>query len=132
MSVKDLEKNLVFQQECYICLDICTTPSPCLCQTFVHKQCLKKYIETQGKQKCNVCLTELPAIQHRFSFRKQLALYITANIFAICIQLNYSWIGVPIVIAIFSVSTVIWVCVQLLKYRYVNQCLLYKGRTVHK
>lgn len=132
MSDTDLEKNLVHKQECYICLDICTTPSPCLCQTFVHKQCLQQYLDMQEKTQCNVCLSPLPTIQHRFSFRKQLAPYITVNVIAMCLQINYPWIDVPIVIVTISVSTVICVCIELLKYRYINQCLVYKGQIVHK
>ena len=128
MIEEELEKSLVAKQECYICLDICTTPSPCRCQTVVHKQCLKKYVDTQGKKQCSVCLTELPNIQLRYSLKKQVALYLTINILAILLQLHYAWIDVPIVIGTVAGLTIIFAC--LLKVN--NQCLVYKEHIVHK
>lgn len=127
MTDKDLEKNLVAKQECYICLDRCTTPSPCLCQTFVHKHCLKKYIDTQEKTQCGVCLTALPNIQDRYNLKTQVTLYITSNVLAILLQLNYSWIDVPIFMVTAAVSTIILMLVKILKHN--NQCLVYKEHT---
>jgi len=127
MTDQELEKNLVAKHECYICLDICTTPSPCLCQTFVHKQCLKKYMDTQGKKQCAVCLTELPNIQDRYSLKTQVTLYITINVLASLLQLNYSWIDVPIFIVTATVTTLTLIVVKLLTHK--NQCLVYKEHT---
>lgn len=134
MHSEDLEQNLVAKQECYICLELCTTPSPCLCTSFVHKHCLKTYIDTQQKQQCAVCLAKFPPIQSRWPLWKVGCLWAIVNIIAFVLQWmgTYSWIQSPIVIVTAVVSTLIFAGGQLLKHQDINQCLVYKELFRHK
>jgi len=84
-------------------------------------------MDTQGKKQCAVCLTELPNIQDRYSLKTQVTLYITINVLASLLQLNYSWIDVPIFIVTATVTTLTLIVVKLLTHN--NQCLVYKEHT---
>ena len=52
----DLENNLVSKPECFICLETCKTHSPCKCNMFVHKECLREYIFASQLTHCKICL----------------------------------------------------------------------------
>jgi len=56
MSKEDPFEELV--DECYICMEVCSTPSPCLCENFVHKKCLHTFREMSGNEHCTVCLAK--------------------------------------------------------------------------
>jgi len=134
MSYEDLEKNLFVQQECYICFDMCATQSPCRCTSFVHKQCLKKYIDTRKKHQCTVCLAEFPTVQYRFGKWRPSALYCVVNIIAFAIQWGwtYDWIRSPIVLVTFVSTTLALTGGRLLQHYFINHCLVYKEQNVHK
>jgi len=43
--------------ECYICLESCTTKSTCHCNTHVHPHCLSTFQQLSGKDThCDICL----------------------------------------------------------------------------
>lgn len=40
---------------CYVCLEPCTTPSPCDCATPLHPHCFVNILTTQQTPKCSIC-----------------------------------------------------------------------------
>lgn len=134
MKNADLEENLVLKHECYICFEICTEASPCMCNTFVHKECLRNYIDSQEKRQCAVCLSDFPTIDSRFPKHLEAIILAVVNIIALLLQWvgSYSVWNTPILISTMIVSILIYGSVKILKYYYNNQCLVYKERIVHK
>jgi len=49
--------------ECYICTDITTEISPCVCKTPVHETCLNQWIEKSKSTTCSICKTKLIGFQ---------------------------------------------------------------------
>jgi hypothetical protein len=43
--------------ECYICYEIAHYKSPCICQHYVHRECLRKAI-SKGFKTCGICQGE--------------------------------------------------------------------------
>ncbi|MDA7838811.1 hypothetical protein N9A45_00590 [bacterium] len=52
----ELENHLIAQNECYICFEPARRRSPCHCTTYVHRECLSKYMEASDATACKVCL----------------------------------------------------------------------------
>jgi len=50
----------LLKTECYICMELCVTRSPCECKSYVHTHCLIKFIETSGKTHCTICTGQYP------------------------------------------------------------------------
>lgn len=48
------DKNII-EKECYICFKPCKHKSPCSCQSFVHKKCLKKWLKLKEQTSCSIC-----------------------------------------------------------------------------
>ena len=81
---KDLENNLVSGPECFICLETCSSLSPCKCNMFVHKECLSEYVFASQLTHCKICLA--PYTVPRSKVR-------TYRCIVICIVLNAAlWI----------------------------------------
>jgi len=51
-----MEENLV-KTECYICMEMCSDKSPCVCATHVHPTCLNKYLSISGHTHCTICVS---------------------------------------------------------------------------
>lgn len=51
----ELGKELVPEHECYICLEQCTTKSPCNCNVYVHKKCLDMWLQVMPNGPHNHC-----------------------------------------------------------------------------
>lgn len=60
----DIENNgaagALLKSECYICMELCITQSPCECKSHVHPPCLIKFIETSGNTHCTICNGQYP------------------------------------------------------------------------
>jgi len=86
MSKEDPFEEL--QDECYICFEPCKTKSPCHCQTYVHRKCLRQYQETSGNyETCMICLQPYPK-PHNI-----LKKYISNTIFSVIMYIATGIIG---------------------------------------
>ena len=50
-------------ERCYVCMEECDTPSPCLCKELrIHKSCMADMVSASGSVNCGVCTSPLGGV----------------------------------------------------------------------
>ena len=53
-----MSSESLLPKTCYICLEECSTTSPCECQVPVHRKCLYEFNTKSKNTKCTICQSE--------------------------------------------------------------------------
>lgn len=77
------------QEECYICFEPCQTKSPCKCERFVHKKCLKDWRDKSNNDACTECLEKYPPDRNPNRLHSCMLAVVLYIIFGIFGQLCY-------------------------------------------
>ena len=57
MSIEPLLSDDI-PKTCYICMEECSTTSPCECRAVVHQSCLHEFNRMGQKSRCTICQTK--------------------------------------------------------------------------
>ena len=61
----DVLDDALLKTECYICMEVCSTKSPCECASYVHQDCLIQFLKTSGNMNCTICKGQYPIPQQK-------------------------------------------------------------------
>jgi len=82
----------LIKSECYICMELCSTNSPCECKSHVHPKCLVKFIETSGNTHCTICNGQYP-VAPPVESNNNVIISVARIIFLVGLFFPFGWFG---------------------------------------
>ena len=92
--------------ECYICLQQCKTESPCLCKSYVHKECLETFLAKSHNELCTICKSEYYQKKPTMSTQDKCVRFISCSIVCFVIWLFLGMVGQWIAVAMHMTTSI--------------------------